>query len=168
MSTDLTKLIEDVTSLHWWITVIFLTLVLNIVSAYAKPWLDKWYGGYSAKKKAMTAAQEAEFAEAVRKLCTDPLLVVLVGLEEIRYAMMFAVQLLFMVAIGGLMELAEGLQLQGWINTSVHVLLIGVFMFVGWFSLDTISRAQRSARFVGAAKRKLLTDRGLIDQKRPS
>ena len=97
---NLSKLIADFSSLHWWVTVVVVGLLINLAAAYLKPYLDVWYATVSTKRKFKNDQERAAFEWKVEALASDPMLLVLECLQEQRYRLQTVVA--FVVAFGAI------------------------------------------------------------------
>ena len=77
-------MVSDLLSWYWWFTAVFLALVVNLLSAYLKPYLDSWLEGRnSARRLKAEAARQNEAVEA-SVIASDARLMLAAGFEELR------------------------------------------------------------------------------------
>jgi hypothetical protein len=73
------KLLADLLSWYWWISVVLIGLLINLTSAYAKPHLDAWIAARSERAQAKRTAATASFDRQVSRLASDPTLLIVAG-----------------------------------------------------------------------------------------
>lgn len=81
------KLISDTSSAYWWFSVVIVGVLINVASAYLKPYLDVWYGKVSTKRRFKNEQAKAEFEEHAQALANNPLMIIVTGQDELRYRM---------------------------------------------------------------------------------
>ena len=123
--------------------------------------MDKWYGSWSAKKKHLNEVQAIEFAAAVDKVSSDPLLIIMVALSEIKYGIVFMLLVMIMFGMSGLSVLLPRLPLPAWVIVSFLGLLCLLFVAIAIKSLDTLKRFLQASRLANQAKHKFTSERGL-------
>lgn len=64
---------EELSKPSFWIAGIVLALIVNIASAYIKPWIDRWAGNYSTARKEKNTKRQLEFENEIALLAKDPL-----------------------------------------------------------------------------------------------
>jgi len=60
--------VDNLTSTHWWLSVVVVGVALNLVAAYLKPRLDHWAGRHSARAKERQVARAAKRMDLVERL----------------------------------------------------------------------------------------------------
>jgi hypothetical protein len=90
----MSKFVEDVTSIYWWLTVVVVGIVIHIAGSYLKPQIDKWLIAWSEKYRSRSAQRRAAYDEHVAKLRSDPTELFLAVAREIRLRLRFLSNLL--------------------------------------------------------------------------
>lgn len=95
------KLLTDLSSGYWWLTVVGVGLLVNLASAYLKPTLDRWYEKRSSLAQARQAKSNADFEIEASILARSNALLVLKCFEATRWQlatiMFLSVGLVFLV-----------------------------------------------------------------------
>jgi hypothetical protein len=65
------EILEIATSAGWWISVVVMGLIVNIVAAYLKPFFDKLYSGFSRSKAQKLEQQSLEKLKRIALLKAD-------------------------------------------------------------------------------------------------
>jgi predicted histidine transporter YuiF (NhaC family) len=88
----MTKLLSDLASLYWWVSVVLVGLLINLASAYLKPRLDSWLSQRSERASAKRASLNAAFEASVEKLVANPTSLLIAGqkLQDIQYQILSA------------------------------------------------------------------------------
>lgn len=92
-------LVENLTSLSWWVTVVIVGLLVNIAAAYVKPRLDRFLGNISGSRRARNDAKMAERGRMVTRLRSSHHEQVLTFLTELRWMSRAIIFLLLGLAI---------------------------------------------------------------------
>jgi hypothetical protein len=66
------QIVSDLTSIHWWLTVVVVGIVLNVASAYLKPWIDTQVARFSARRRATIEKEHARRLRIIKKVQADP------------------------------------------------------------------------------------------------
>lgn len=82
---NLAKLVADLTSWYWWVTIVAVGILINIISAYLKSPLDRYFQAGSARRRAIAARRQVRFEEKVQLLTANPTLLILEAHAESRY-----------------------------------------------------------------------------------
>lgn len=80
-----TKLLSDLSSWYWWVSIVFVGLLINVASAYLKPYLDHYFEGQSDKRRVKSDAERQLFEQQVHALAANSTLLILEGQSEQRY-----------------------------------------------------------------------------------
>jgi hypothetical protein len=91
--------LHNLSSPSWWVGVVAVGIVINLVSSYLKPRIDNWAAGFSAKRRSRLERQRQEHETHVNLLATDPLEFDFVALSEIRRRQRCVMGLLFSVIL---------------------------------------------------------------------
>jgi hypothetical protein len=151
------SLAQDFTSLHWWVSVVGVGLLVSLASAYIKPSLDRYLEGTSARWKVRTTKETEARTQRIERLKED---------MEIRLSTEIRGLILFLFALISMgfsmvipvvtraMEQSKGLQ--GISNPPQGPFQIGMsvasFLFIA-YGLACFSRGkQRLAEVVEARK----------------
>jgi hypothetical protein len=73
------KFITEIATWYWWLSVVLVGLVINLVSAYLKPWIDGWWSNRSERARARRKVETEEFQRKTSHLASDPMLLVIAG-----------------------------------------------------------------------------------------
>jgi cytochrome c-type biogenesis protein CcmH/NrfG len=86
---QLDRLISDVTSWYWWLSIVLVGLAINLVSAYLKPLLDAYLDRRSASRREVRRQKEETFDKQTSLIANDPTSLLLAGQSakhtEVRY-----------------------------------------------------------------------------------
>lgn len=82
--SNIDKMLSDLSSVSWWFTAVFVALLINLISAYAKPWLDRWIDRQSLCHRARRTKRRQDFEDQVDPLISDPYLLLMERLNELR------------------------------------------------------------------------------------
>jgi predicted branched-subunit amino acid permease len=96
------KVIADVTSLHWWISVVFTTFILNVFSEKLWRLISTLLEKLSKKWTSLKSKNRQRFAYNVQILATEPDLKNYLSTKELRIrarALNFMIMALFLVVI---------------------------------------------------------------------
>src|SRR5688572_29755373 len=69
------RLIADVASPYWWFSVILVNVILSILAAYLKPWIDRVLAKVSGIRSALMTAQNAKLLQRAQVLVSNPQLI---------------------------------------------------------------------------------------------
>jgi len=75
---------EEIGSITWWVSVVFVGFIVNIVSTYARPWLDRLFLSNIALWKNRSSAAKRVLAQRVDALISDDRLLRQAEHREIR------------------------------------------------------------------------------------
>jgi hypothetical protein len=78
------KLVADITSWHWWVTVVLVGLAINLASAYLKPRTDRLFDKLSAGRREKDESRRLELHRKAEELASEPTLLLIEGLAEMR------------------------------------------------------------------------------------
>ena len=67
------ELLNDLLSLRWWVSVVIVGILVNLVSEYAKPWTDRVLSRFSESWRLVVKGQQKHFEEAVEEVLANPL-----------------------------------------------------------------------------------------------
>jgi hypothetical protein len=73
------RLLNDLTSWYWWLSVVVVGLAINLSSAYLKSPLDNWLSKKSTHRQARRSAQADRFDSEVARIAANPTLLILEG-----------------------------------------------------------------------------------------
>ena len=162
------KFFSDVSSGYWWTTVVLVGLLLNLTSAYLKPYLDRWYERRveTAQSKRIKANDNYEIE--VSLLAANHGLLLVKGFDEMRWRLQTLVFALFAFAL----LTAAAFYQQGVLATNHYgpllyggVRLVALFCIV--LGLWSHARAMQSSTMVHGARvsifKALLKDRPATD-----
>lgn len=60
-------LINNLSSVSWWTTAVIVAVLVNLSSAYLKPWLDKRYSTWGTKRRERTEEQKVLYRKRVEE-----------------------------------------------------------------------------------------------------
>ena len=66
-------LLNDLSSLRWWVSVVIVGLLINLASDYAKPWIDNVLSRFSESRRLALKERQKHFEEAVEEVIANPL-----------------------------------------------------------------------------------------------
>jgi hypothetical protein len=69
----MSKLLDTIESPEWWISVVVVGLIINLASAYLKPWIDRTTVRFSEKRRQKRDQQNKEFELLVESLINEPI-----------------------------------------------------------------------------------------------
>ena len=73
--------LQELAKPSWWIGVVFVSFLINLASAYAKPLIDKLLGRFWLSSKQAAERRQAVITERAKELLTAPQLVVELKLD---------------------------------------------------------------------------------------
>ena len=79
------KFIEDITSAYWWVAVVVVGVVINILSAYIRNGLETRLAKVSSFWAARKESREQRRSELIELLSTDKTALLLYAKNELRY-----------------------------------------------------------------------------------
>lgn len=81
------KLLSEITTWYWWLSVVVVGVAVNLLSSYAKPHIDKWIDRRSERSRVKREKTNAEFEAKVNKLSSNPNLLIIEGqkLQELHH-----------------------------------------------------------------------------------
>ena len=147
--TDYERILENVLSLHWWITVVVVGLLINLSSAYLKPHLDRWRDNRSTARKRLSDAKRAELEKTSSALAEEPALVTIIASEIILLVIMSIGWLSFGFAVWYLLHTIPSLPVQ------ISSFLI-LFTFLT-MSVIRLKQARERAEAIQEAKNKIIS-----------
>jgi hypothetical protein len=89
------KFLQDIVSTYWWVSVVIVGIIINIISAYIKPLLENRLGRVSEFWKKRQEARTQTFSRQVSMLKENSDLRSIYALREIRYRIRSASYLIF-------------------------------------------------------------------------
>lgn len=155
---SLKKLLTDLASWHWWFTVVFVGLAINLASAYLKPTVDELLGNLSARRRAKNESAERELHRQAETLVGSPTLLVLEGLAELRNLLLSSLLLLagFAMAGAGIAAMKMTSEKSVTLLAAVVILfLVGIASHVLFFAM--FNRATERMEVISLATRMLIT-----------
>ena len=150
------KLLSDLSSWYWWVSIVLVGLLINLASAYLKPHLDRYYEGRSVKRRIESAAGRQAFEQRVHVLAANSTLLILEAQSEARYrtqALILFVLASFSITLGilgGRSQLASHVVAVG-LSTVFSVL--GLFAYI--MAMYFMKHANAARRIVEAATRSI-------------
>ena len=142
------EIVNNIQSPAWWICVVVVSFIVNILAGYAKPICDHIGASMSVRLRNKLKKEEAEFEKDVEAILASQDGVTLVSLEEIR-AVVFA---MFFMAFAILGNLAIPLfDLFGW-QSIMRVLCDTLTMISAFIGLRYLGISQGKARLLKAAQ----------------
>lgn len=73
------KLVSDFSSWYWWVSVVIVGMVINLLSAYLKQPLDRWWERRSEQAQETRMAKSDAFSRSVDRISSDSTLLVIWG-----------------------------------------------------------------------------------------
>lgn len=73
------KFFYDMATWYWWLSVVIVGLAVNLLSAYAKPWIDRWWGTRSERARSQRSAEAEAFEKEVNRLASNSTLLIVAG-----------------------------------------------------------------------------------------
>lgn len=102
--------IKNLSSVYWWLSVVFVGIAINLFSALFKDKLDSFFTKTSTWWKNKSEKRKSEFESAVKRLTGNPHIQMMVSFEGIRSKMM-----------------------------SIHMLLMTIVFFIFGISIELLS-----------------------------
>ena len=65
------QLLDDLAKPSWWVTVLLAGLLVNLLAAYVKPYLDNLLGRWSNRRREANATRQRVFEDQVAKVAND-------------------------------------------------------------------------------------------------
>jgi hypothetical protein len=81
------QFLDNVTSIYWWLAVVFVGIAINLTSAFLKPWLDNILGKTSKSWAEKNAKRREEFSNEVKRISTSTHLQLMLVATESRERM---------------------------------------------------------------------------------
>lgn len=151
------EIIKMLTSPAWWFSTIFVSLILSIAGAYAKPTIDKFVSKYNEAWKAKTQNEKRDFDIAVKKLIASPQALAQASEQEVRLRfhtvsamLIFLVEVLYILV--GIVLNIQSL----WFGKLFLFSFLGVMIFTGLFILNRHREAALMSYKVQSARRILV------------
>ena len=66
------ELINDLSSLRWWVSVVIVGFLINIASDYARPWIDRVVSRFSESRRLALTERQKHFEETVEEVLANP------------------------------------------------------------------------------------------------
>jgi hypothetical protein len=79
------KFIQDIATTYWWVSVVIVGIIVNIISSYLKPFLENKLSLVSGYWKQRKEKRKEEFESQVALLAADDRLLSIYALREFRY-----------------------------------------------------------------------------------
>ncbi len=96
------KLLADLLSWYWWLTVVVFGIVINLASSYLKPQIDTVYGRISASRKSKNEADRQKLESDALELAKNSNMALLEGFAELRERIISLLSLIIGIAFTGL------------------------------------------------------------------
>jgi hypothetical protein len=103
------QIIESLLSPYWWFSAVVMAIIVNLLSSYFKPWMDKWWAMRSEKRSVKIAEREKKFEEEVDALSRSYQLLMIEGQRLVSAEI---------TSLGGLFLMSFLLLLSMWIKFS--------------------------------------------------
>lgn len=152
----MSKLLSDILSWYWWVSVVVVGLVINLASAYMKAPLDAWLANRSNLVRHKKEEQARQFQEEVTLLSSDSTLLILAG-QRLLGAQVVSLAVLVFAALVVSLGFAGGAQVSGWRLAlqwvsvcGMYFLLVVLFVLMRW--MERLADKVGSARKVYQAK----------------
>lgn len=151
MSAD--TFMNDFLSPAWWVSVVLIGLIINLLSAYAKPQVDTFLGSISSTCKAHVERRRKAYKEKIELYLQNPPLIVIAGAElshTIYRAIIWLVLAFFMFVYSA--SPAEELKGTGYLTPPPFVTLpmvkqvargLSIFLVFSWGFASTSATTQR-------------------------
>ena len=68
---------NDLASWYWWVSVVFVGIAINLLSAYLKTPVDNWWSSTSQRRKQRQVTRNEKFDEEVKRIAADATLLIL-------------------------------------------------------------------------------------------
>lgn len=88
---NLQKILADISSWYWWVSVVGVGLIINLASAYLKVPLDRWLSTISTRAARRRELNEQAFRFQVDLMVDSPAYLMSTGFMELRHRLMFVV-----------------------------------------------------------------------------
>lgn len=156
------EFLKDVVSLHWWIGVVIVGLLINLISDYVKPRLDQILGSISERYAKRSDSLKKASKERVQRYINETEFRPELRHEEITARLQFvSLLILTMLALGTAevttVSIADDTSLRGLIIRSVPYFLTGV-VFV--FAIGNQSLAMQCAAEIREARKLMRAQTG--------
>lgn len=152
-----TKLLQDLSSWYWWVTVVVVGLLLNIGSAYLKSPIDRGFSALFDRWRNLSAQRRQIFDAQVQYLASNPNYLILAVLDELRNRARSTIYFLFtsiLFAFTFLIHKGEA-GISSELRRSALSIAI-FFVALGYASfLETFFRSMRQTELNRAAERVL-------------
>lgn len=79
------KFISDIANFYWWLSVVIVGLIINIISSYLKQKMDTFLNRYSTKRKEKRDIQLQDEIEEINKISKSDFLLLMKNFEEFRF-----------------------------------------------------------------------------------
>jgi len=66
------ELLNDLSSLRWWVSVVIVGFLINIASDYARPWIDRVVSRFSESRRLALTERQKHFEETVEEVLANP------------------------------------------------------------------------------------------------
>ncbi len=123
------EFLNSLKSVNWWVSVIAAGILVNIFSAYLKPFLDKNINSFlekqSTKKRIKSEKRNQQFEKKVQELLDNPEMVIRI---EIKYNHIYSLANIHMVALVVLLGISRPSDNTSWFSAFI-LLIFGYFTY---------------------------------------
>jgi len=91
-------ILNDLLNPSWWISVVVAGFIVNLLSSYTKPGIDKVWSEFSATRRKKLEEETAEFQQEIKKLLDEPSKIYDVKLDVIYYNIRAIIHMLVILA----------------------------------------------------------------------
>ena len=110
------KILENILNPAWWFGTVIVAFLINLVSDYSKPAIDKWLSKYSHLKRETNEKKKRQFDEHLSKLISEPVEVVVVEVQYTRNLMQIGFSLATAITAGFFQAVATELRLAPYLD----------------------------------------------------
>lgn len=142
--------LSNFTSLYWWLSVVIVGILINLLSAYLYKKVDKRFSGVSDWWRKKSEAKKARRMEDLNQLRDNPHKQIMASLAEVRHRSRSLMFLLFGILMLGLVQLLKVVDTSGFLEEHrfIGLLFQIVPMIFGVIYILMAYRAHNTAYYI--------------------
>jgi len=145
----LREFIENISKLEWWLSIFFIGIFINILSAFVKHFIDKLISKYSEKYRQKVELKKRETEEKINEMIKDRTLAIEKKIDLVNIK-------LLMVTFLGLMFSIDFLITEEMLLIEYWLLIYDILFITIWISLmGSVYHFVKSFRFIHKYEKRL-------------